>query len=145
MIKVRFAREEDIERIAAIDKMCAEQPWSAAQLREELTLPHARLLAAERDGEVVGFCDMHIASDDAHINEISVMPQHRRLGIARALLEEAEALCASEKCARLTLEVRSRNLPAKALYEKMGLAPCGVRRRFYTDPDDDAVVMLKNF
>ena len=145
MIKVRFARDEDIERTAAIDKICAEHPWSVSQLRDELTLSHSRLLVAERDGEIVGFCDMHIASDDAHINEISVLPQHRRLGVARALLEEAEALCIKEKCERLTLEVRSRNMPAIKLYESMGLSQCGVRRRFYSGPDDDAIVMLREF
>ena len=142
MFKVRMARSEDIPHIARIERLCAEQPWSAKLLESELGAGHARLLVAENGEEIAGFCDMHIVADDAHINELAVLPAHRRMGFARALLDEALALCRAAGCAQLTLEVRAHNEPAIALYKTCGLAPCGARKGFYQHPDDDAVTMI---
>ncbi|MDO4565755.1 MAG: ribosomal protein S18-alanine N-acetyltransferase [Oscillospiraceae bacterium] len=142
MFKIRLAGKDDIKALEAIDRLCAEQPWSERQFSEELRQPHARLLAAEAEQELVGFCDLHIIADDAHINELAVLPSHRRLGAARALVKEALTLARNDGCVRLTLEVRSKNAPAIALYESCGLKPCGLRRGFYREPDDDALTML---
>ena len=91
---------------------------------------------------MAGFCDMHIVSDDAHINELAVLPAHRRMGLARALVDEAIRLCRATRCSQLTLEVRGRNDPARALYASCGFAPCGTRAGFYQNPADDAVEMI---
>ncbi|MEG0750405.1 MAG: ribosomal protein S18-alanine N-acetyltransferase [Oscillospiraceae bacterium] len=142
MTNIRLATKGDLARIVYIERVCAEQPWTEKQLSEELEHSHARLIVAEREGEVVGFCDMHIVADDAHINELAVIPGHRRLGAARALMDEALALSRASGCAVLSLEVRGHNVPAIALYRSCGFVPSGSRRGFYRNPDDDAVCML---
>lgn len=140
-LQVRNAAEADIPLLAAIEREFSDNRWTEPQLRGELSLSHAFLLCCEADGALAGFCDLHIVADDAHINEICVALRYRRLGCARALLRRCVELCRSKGCVALTLEVRSKNTPALRLYEKCGFAPCGARRRFYRDPDDDALCM----
>ncbi len=142
---IRAARAVDIPRIAWIETYYSDNSWSEAQLREELDSPHAHLLCCVLDGVVVGFCDLHIVMDDAHINEICVADDYRRRGFARAMLAHTIALCAGAGCAALSLEVRSQNKAAIALYAGFGFVRAGIRRRFYRDPDDDALNMILYF
>lgn len=144
-LHVRNAVEADIPRLGAIEKEFSDNVWTESQLKEELNLSHAHLFCCEVNGELAGFCDLHIVADDAHVNEICVAPQHRRLGCAHALMHHAIGLCRELGCASLTLEVRSKNEPAVLLYEKCGFRPCGLRKYFYHDPQDDAVTMLLRF
>ena len=144
-LHVRSAVEADIPRLAAIEKEFSDNSWSEDQLKNELSLAHAILFCCEADGELAGFCDLHVVADDAHINEICVAPRHRRLGCAHALMHHAIGLCREMHCAALTLEVRSKNEPAVQLYEKCGFRLCGERKRFYHAPDDDALCMLMQF
>ncbi len=143
MITVRRAGERDIAAIAGIESAAAQRPWSCGQFSEELTLPHARLLCAEDKGEVVGFLDMHIAADDAHINELGVAVNCRRRGIGETLVRFSDKVAKSEGCTVLSLEVREGNGAARALYEKCGFKPVGTRKRFYKTPDEDGIIMLK--
>ncbi|MEA5050382.1 MAG: ribosomal protein S18-alanine N-acetyltransferase [Oscillospiraceae bacterium] len=140
---VRPALAEDIPALAAIDRLCESAPWTEEQLRAELTLGHARLFAAVCGGALCGFIDMHIAADDAHINELGVEPGARRRGIGGALVRAAEDRARLERCAVLSLEVRESNAAAAALYRKCGFRDVGRRRRFYTDPVEDGIIMLK--
>jgi ribosomal-protein-alanine N-acetyltransferase len=143
VISVQAAENGDIAEIAAIEAAVAETPWSAAQFSEELGLPHARLLAARDGGEIVGFLDIHIASGDAHINELGVTPSRQNEGIGWALMSYALALAKNEGCTVVSLEVRESNHAAIRLYEKAGFAAVGKRKRFYTCPDEDGLIMLK--
>ncbi len=142
MISVRFAEEGDITAIAAIEKEVADTPWSEEQFRTELTLSHARLLVAE-DAEIVGFLDMHIASGDAHINELGVARSRQKSGVGTALTERAVELANEEGCFVISLEVRESNSKAIRLYERCGLRAIGRRKRFYSEPLEDALIMLK--
>ncbi|MEG1060124.1 MAG: ribosomal protein S18-alanine N-acetyltransferase [Oscillospiraceae bacterium] len=145
IFEVRNATKTDIQKIALIEKEFSDNSWSEAQFHEELVSTHAHLFCCESAGEVIGFCDMHIVSDDAHINEICIEPTHRREGAAHSLVHHAIGLCKSLGCAVLSLEVRSKNEPAVKLYEKCGFERAGLRRDFYRNPDDDAINMLIYF
>ena len=133
--------ERHIEDIAAIEKACFRHPWSADGLREELG--RGLFLAAVEDGVTVGYVGCQIVLDEGYITNIAVLPAFRRRGIAErllgALLERAEGL------SFVTLEVRESNRPAAALYEKMGFSRVGVRKGFYTEPTEDAVLMTRYF
>lgn len=142
---IRPAEEKDIERLACIEKEFSDNSWTEQQLREELAHQHANLLCCLNGSEPVGFCDLHIVADDAHINEICVEPSHRRMGAAHALMHHVIGLCKKMNCTSLTLEVRSKNEPAIQLYKKSGFVPCGSRARFYHNPADDAVTMQLRF
>lgn len=141
--EIRYAKAQDCAALAALDTLCSSAPWSEKQFSDELTLPHARLLVAVLGGELAGFCDMHIVADDAHINELGVLPNFRRKGIGRALVEYAVRVCEKERCAVLSLEVRSGNREAVPLYESVGFETVGRRRGFYRDSADDALIMNK--
>ncbi|MEA4911879.1 MAG: ribosomal protein S18-alanine N-acetyltransferase [Oscillospiraceae bacterium] len=142
-LTVRPAKAQDIAALAAVERLCERTPWSEAQLREELTLAHARLFTALADGVPCGFVDMHIAADDAHINELGVDPGVRRRGIGERLMRAAEDCARREGCAVLSLEARQSNAAAAALYRKRGFRDVGRRRGFYTDPVEDGIIYLK--
>lgn len=133
--------ERHIEDIAAIEKACFRHPWSADGLREELG--RGLFLAAVEDGVTVGYVGCQTVLDEGYITNIAVLPAFRRRGIAErllgALLERAEGL------SFVTLEVRESNRPAAVLYEKMGFLRVGVRKKFYTEPTEDAVLMTRYF
>ena len=142
IINIRPAQPADIPALVHVERD-SHNPWGAAQLKAELTLPHARLLAAEWDGEVAGLCDLHIVAGTAHINELCVAETMRRRGIARALVAEATRLAARAACDSVTLEVREQGAAARQLYEKLGFIAVGRRARFYQNPEDDALIMRK--
>lgn len=133
--------ERHIEDIAAIEKACFQHPWSADGLREELG--RGLFLAAVEDGVTVGYVGCQTVLDEGYITNVAVLPEFRRRGIAErllgALLQQAEGL------SFVTLEVRESNQPAIALYEKMGFSRVGIRKGFYTEPTEDAVLMTRYF
>ena len=143
MMIIRKAAEEDIGAIYEIEASCSSSPWSRGQFAEELYEDFAHLLVAEEDGEITGFADLHIVSDDAHINEIGVREDRRRRGTASLLMEEMLRLCAEKGCAQVSLEVRMSNVPAISLNGRYGFTAAGVRKRFYTRPEEDGITMTR--
>jgi ribosomal-protein-alanine N-acetyltransferase len=93
------------------------------------------------DGAIVGFCASWLVFDELHINSLAVRPEWRRRGLARFLLAEVIARTTREGAERATLEVRESNVPARRLYEGFGFTQVAVRRRYYTNPLEDALVL----
>ena len=101
-----------------------------------------RILGQALDsGRVVGYMGLQILSGEGYVTNIAVLPEYRRQGIAQSLIES----CAQNKMDFITLEVRKSNLPAIKLYEKAGFENMGIRPRFYTEPEEDAVIMTRYF
>src|SRR5690606_34080568 len=98
---------------------------------------------AEADGLVVGYAGMWVIIDEAHVTNIAVHPDHRRAGIGRLLLEALMEGAADRGCDRITLEVRKSNRPAQQLYLSYDFVPRAIRRGYYTDTNQDALVMWK--
>lgn len=142
-IKVRLATPQDLGRVADIERQNSANPWSAAQLSTELENEFAYLLCAELAGDIAGLCDVHIAFDDAHINEVAVAEEHRRKGVAAALIAKAAELAKQHGCDAVTLEVRASNRTAKEFYAAQGFQMIGQKWGFYRDPSDDALVLQK--
>ena len=142
---VRYAQPADRDGIFAVEQLCSGMPWSKGQIAEELQNEYAHTFVAEADGAVVGFASAHILQGDGHLNELGVLPQHRRKGIARALLAAVMQACTAAQCEVFSLEVRESNEGAIALYTAFGLEKAGLRKNFYQNPAEHALVMLKMF
>lgn len=125
---------------AAMIESTVPDAWSAAQLAEALHSSLWLCLLARADGAAAGTCIIQMADDTAEIHAVSVLPAYRRCGIGAALLQAAAA-AVRPQAARLLLEVRESNEGAKALYTKLGFTVLGVRRDFYTNPRESAVIM----
>jgi len=116
-------------------------PWSEWAFRRELKSKNAHLLVAKIGREVVGYLDIWIVLDEAHITNIAVAPEHRRKGIGEKLMRHALEMAKSKGVRKVTLEVRQGNIPAQNLYRKFGFKLLGVRKEYYTDTGEDALIM----
>ena len=142
-LEIRKALPEDATAVYVVEAAIASHPWSEEQIREEIEFPQGYTCVCETDGVVVGFAIMQTAAEFAHINELGVLPGYRRMGIGRMMMEDLIRECTERGCDHISLEVRSLNEPAKALYGSYGFRQEGVRKGFYRDPADDALVMVK--
>ena len=147
---IRPVGDADIPAVAAIEKVCFSEPWSEKSLSDTLHSPLAVLYCAEcavcslsphPAGTLAGYAGMYVTGEDAEITDVAVLPEFRRMGAASELLR-ALFSAAKERGARyLHLEVRASNAAALALYEKCGFVRDGVRKHFYKNPPEDAVLM----
>jgi ribosomal-protein-alanine N-acetyltransferase len=135
----------EIDDVIAIEEASFTNPWTRQMYLAELERPGLSFcyLARTPDRQVVGFCSLWRVVDELHINNLAVIPEQRRAGIATALLRHVLAEGARLGAVRATLEVRKSNEPARLLYERMGFAVAGVRRAYYTKPVEDAIVLWR--
>ncbi len=135
-----------LPQITALEKLCfPTDPWSEGLFQAALDSPHTVILLAEgEDGAVLGYAVLSVVLDEGNLDNIAAAPEHRRQGVADALLGALTGF-GRECLALLTLEVRASNAPAIALYEKHGFRPVGRRRNYYSDPREDAVLMTLTF
>lgn len=131
----------DLDAVCAVDRVCAAPPWSRECFASELHARHTFYRVALLDGAVVGYAGAHVVQDEAHVVTLGVHPAVRRRGIGERLLAELLSECAGRGCRRVTLEVRSGNTAALALYLKYGFEPAGCRPHYYPDNDEDALVL----
>lgn len=136
----------DLEAIEEIERHSFLRPWTRSTFEAELARDQARLDVA-RAAAVIGFCNYWIVADprgggELHILAIATHPDHRRAGVGAALLAHALACGRAMRASLATLEVRRGNGPAIALYERAGFRTVHVRRSYYQDNGEDALVML---
>lgn len=132
-----------IPQVAELEKISFSHPWTKEQLEETLYQDHSSYLVAEGE-EVLGYAGLSVVLDEGYINNIAVFPTYQNQGIAKELLA---VFCrfAQENLAFLTLEVRPSNAPALALYQGCGFVEEGVRKNYYDDPVEDALILTKRF
>ncbi len=117
-------------------------PWSLALFVSELALRSARAYyVAKVDGEVVGYAGLMLTGDEAHVTNIAVAPDWQRHHIATRLLLALAHTALEREATGLTLEVRVGNLGAQALYRQFGMSPVGIRRNYYAETNEDALLM----
>ncbi len=135
---IRPAREGDAAALTALEAVCfPADPWPERFFAAAL----GRTLVAEEAGEVVGYAVLSYVMDEGSLDNIAVAPDHRRQGVADALLEGLVRLARERALAFVTLEVRASNGPAAALYKKHGFAQVGRRTNYYERPREDAILM----
>ena len=136
---------DHVSQVAALEAICFRDPWSENSVASELTNPLSAWLVALDGERVAGYVGSQSVMGESDMMNVAVHPDYRRQGIAEKLvLELVEAL--KEKgnhC--LTLEVRASNEPAKALYEKLGFQQIGLRKNYYRNPKEDALILRKEF
>lgn len=144
-VKIRPMEKRDVEGVEEVEKECFSVPWTKEGIESELSNDTARFFVAEQTGEVAGYLGMHIVLDECYIANIGVKEKFRRKGIANQLLEFGEAKAKEENCAFISLEVRVSNEKAIALYSKRGYNEIGIRKNFYSEPTENALIMTKDF
>lgn len=133
---------DDIAEVQAIEKASFTSPWPPHAYRTELeTNRLAAYLVARAGGHVIGYGGIWLMVDEAHITTFAVHPAWRRQRIGERLLVGLLDLAIARRAREATLEVRLSNLPARRLYEKYGFRPVGLRPRYYTDNNEDALIM----
>ena len=137
--------ESHVAQVALLEKLCFADPWSEKSIASEPDNPWALwLVALERD-EVVGYIGSQTAVDETDVMNVAVHPDHRRKGIAEALIEMLIKQLQEQGSHALMLEVRASNAPAIALYEKMGFRQVGLRKNYYRNPKEDALILRKEW
>lgn len=140
---VSLMDETDIDDVLEISNLSFSSTWSRSSYEQELNNSLARYFVAKLDNKIVGFVGTWIIVDESHITNVAVHPDYRKLGIASKLIEEMISYCDKQNCIAYTLEVRAGNKPAISLYEKHGFKIDGVRKEYYQDNKEDALLMWK--
>ena len=130
-----------LDEIVTIENECFTPPWSRESMASELASPDGSVFCTLYGGAVTGFAVMHRAGSEAELYQIAVRTGFRRHGAADPLMEAVKGEASKRGLDRIFLEVRSGNAAAIALYLKHGFIKCGMRRDYYDDPKEDAVLM----
>lgn len=143
-LEIRDAAPDDLAAVVAIERASFGDPWSEASFRGLLRAERSRFRVATRGGGgVVGYAIALRVGDEAELANLAVDPTARRGGIGAVLLDDLLASTDAAPGATVYLEVRASNEPAQALYRSRGFEAVGRRKRYYTRPDEDAVVMRR--
>lgn len=141
---VREARPADLEEIAELEVRCFSAPWSREALEHDMiSNAMSKYIVAEFEGKVVGYMGFWNIVNEAHVNNVAVSPDYRRLHIGSAIIDTFLKFCDEKGFYGETLEVRVSNSPAIGLYEKFGFEEAGVRPGYYED-GEDALIMWRN-
>lgn len=135
--------DKDVMSVYELERECFSVPWSIKSISEELQNANARFLLAEINGETVGYVGSYFVSGEVYITNVAVKNKYRRKGVAVGLLSELIDLAIEAESEFVSLEVRCSNTPAISLYGKLGFGKIGIRKNFYENPREDALIMTK--
>ena len=139
-------KEQHVAQVAALEKMCfGTEAWSEKSVASELTNELALWLVAEEDGTVCGYVGSQTVMDETDMMNVAVHPDHRSRGIATALIDGLIGQLKQRGSRCLTLEVRASNENAKRLYDKLGFVQVGLRKNYYRNPKEDALILRKEW
>ena len=140
---VRFDRlaESHLPAIMEIEKLSHGSPWSERSFRNELDHPQGEFVVAQIGEQVIGYAGEWILADEARVTTIAVHPDHRRQGLGKELMHRLLERAVARGAVCSTLEVRAGNEAAIKLYEDLGYVTAGLRKNYYPDNKEDAVVM----
>lgn len=133
----------DLDDVLNVSSLSLKESWSKDSLEKELTNPLAKYMVAEVDDKVVGFAGLWAICNEGHITNIAVHPNYRGNGIGSKLVESLINNSDSWYINSLTLEVRTSNKVAQNLYKKYGFQEEGIRKNYYQDNNEDAIIMWK--
>jgi ribosomal-protein-alanine N-acetyltransferase len=150
-IALQAAEAADVEALVSLERRCFSHPWSARHFREALRAsPRSRVLVlrmpfapADLGRGILAYSVVQVVADELHVHNLAVDPGHRRCGLARLLLRHALEWGRRRGARRAFLEVRPSNAAALALYRSIGFQTVSMRRRYYQQPPEDALVLEK--
>ena len=141
----RLASTDDLDGVLAIEAASFNNPTTREWYEGELKRPEVCFIYVMRTEQhpVAAFCAFWLVADQAHINNLAVLPELRGRGLGTQLLEAIVVEAAHLGAELLTLEVRESNHPARRLYERAGFYQDGVRKNYYTNPVEDALILSR--
>ena len=139
---IRRMTMADVDGVAAVEAAPFPTPWSRDAFASEMKNVAARYLGAEKDGSIIGYAGAWIILDESHITNNAVMESCRGQGIGRRLTHGLMQYLSNLGAAYATLEVRKSNAVAQSLYVSLGFIKLGVRKRYYEDNGEDALIMV---
>lgn len=140
-IIIRSMTKDDVDSVYIVEEDCFTDPWSKESIRKELKNDLARYLVAELDNKIVGYVGVWFVVDEGHITNVAVHSDYRGQKIGDKLVKEMVKLCKESKLIAMTLEVRVSNTVAQNLYKKYGFKMGGIRKEYYSDNKEDAIIM----
>ncbi len=143
MIRILPMKSEHLDQVMQIEEECFSIPWSRTEFENELINQLAMYFVICEDTEVVGYGGMWHVVTEGHITNIAVKPDKRRKGYGKLLMEKLISVGKKKKMIGLTLEVRMNNTNAQRLYTSYGFKPEGIRKNYYADTKEDAIIMWK--
>lgn len=144
-VRIRMMDVIDIEGVLEVEARSFSTPWTKEAFQQEITKNQfAYYFIAQIGGKIVGYCGLWVVVENANITNIAVDPDYRKQGIGEGLMKGAVDMARMLGAEKLSLEVRVSNEGAQHLYRKFGFQPGGIRKRYYTDNQEDALVMWVN-
>lgn len=138
-MKIQKLTPDYVSAVAEIEKRCFSNPWSETAINAELENHCSEIYIALVDGTAAGYANIYTVLDEMDIVRVAVLPEYRRQGIAAEILKTVLA----EKQGTVYLDVRESNYPAISLYKSLGFVDTGVRKNYYTNPTENAILMMR--
>lgn len=145
MIEIRPMEEAHVPQIAQLEKLCFSDPWSESSIASELSNPLSCWLVAVEGEKLAGYIGSQTVMGETDMMNVAVDPDFRRQGVAQTLILALVEALKARGSHWLMLEVRDSNVPARALYEKLGFAEVGRRKNYYRNPKEDALILRKEW
>lgn len=143
-ICVRRAYEGDVTAISELEKACFSEPWSENAIRESLGAGTLFFVAARND-RVIGYIGISSVCGEGYITNIAVCEGERGMGVGTLLIDRVLSLAVKQQLEFVSLEVRASNSTAMSLYTRLGFGQEGLRKKFYSNPTEDAIIMTRRF
>ncbi|MBT2658483.1 ribosomal protein S18-alanine N-acetyltransferase [Bacillus sp. ISL-18] len=141
----RFMREEDIDQVLEVEHASFTTPWSREAFFNEIhNNKFAVYIVLEENEKIVGYCGTWVVIDEAHVTNIAIRPEYRGKKLGEALLSKLISTTREMGARSMTLEVRVTNHVAQSLYRKFGFQNGGIRKNYYSDNQEDALIMWVN-
>ena len=144
-MEIRKMTDAHISQVAELEKLCFSDPWSEKSVASELTNPLSLWLVALDGDRVAGYVGSQSVLGESDMMNVAVHPDYRRQGIAENLITHLIQELKNRGSHALMLEVRASNAPAIALYEKLGFRQVGLRKNYYRNPKEDALILRKEW
>lgn len=141
MLEIKRLEEEHIDEVSALEERCFSAPWSRESFMWAKDDENSYFTVALEGGRVVGYAGLRFFAPEGDIANVATAPEHRRRGVASALLEDIIDFAKKRGITSLMLEVRTSNAGAVALYKKYGFVKVATRKNYYTMPTEDADIM----
>ena len=141
-MEIKKFSTEYVSAVAEIEKNCFSNPWNETVIGGELKNDCSHIYVAVEDGKAVGYAMLYVVCGEADIVRVAVLPEYRRQGIAEKLLLKSFEVNETDA---VFLDVRESNAPAIKLYKSLGFVDTGVRKNYYSNPTENAILMKKEF
>ena len=142
--KIEPMDSSHISGVFEVGNLSLSESWSYESIKKELSNKLSKYFVALYENKVIGFIGMWIVFNEGDITNVAVHPEYRKQGVGNLLIENLLSFCKKNNIDSLTLEVRESNFPAQSLYKKHGFKEEGLRKNFYNNPKENAIIMWRH-